>query len=285
MQNEIELKLMLQPQNIPLILDWIATLSVREHHQAELGNTYFDTPDRFFDRHQMGLRVRRTNQRIELTLKTKGEIVGGLHVRPEYHLDLPDTQPDFNRLVDTHHLPIANSKQITAQLHATFSTDFTRESWLVSHDHAEIEIALDQGYICNPFGEEAICELEFELMQGQLDALFTLLDSMPKRDGMWLSSLSKAQRGYWVGQPQKQADEIEKLLTTPWQTFNETERYQFTQQLADFLRLMPEHSALRVLYKTCHGETVPDLTSRAYLEQHIQQLRTLALAAEPLDKQ
>lgn len=276
MQNEIELKIMLHRENIPFVQTWLETLTHIEQQTTELGNTYFDTPDLFFAQQKMGLRVRSENGRHELTLKMKGEIVGGLHIRPEYNLDLPNAEPDFKRLVSTYNLQIAQAEQLAQTLTPTFSTDFLRKTWLVKFGSAEIEIALDQGTVKNLFGEEPICELEFELKQGNMEDLFALLDTMPKTDGMWLSSLSKAQRGYLVGQPEKIAKEIKKVTACPPETFSEQEKYQLEQQVADFLRLCSDTPTLTTLFIQLHPETKQPLSnylqSKEYLQQNLIQL-------------
>ena len=94
MENEIELKIMLEAQNIVPITQWLAMQRVLDESETALGNTYFDTPEQYFAQNQMGFRVRVKNHRYEMTLKTKGEIVGGLHIRPEYNLPLENEKPD-----------------------------------------------------------------------------------------------------------------------------------------------------------------------------------------------
>lgn len=71
MENEIELKIMLYPQNIPMIKTWLNQLNALEYQQNILGNTYYDSPDLFFAKNKMGLRVRNKNHQYELTLKQK----------------------------------------------------------------------------------------------------------------------------------------------------------------------------------------------------------------------
>ncbi|MDG6794582.1 CYTH domain-containing protein [Glaesserella parasuis] len=237
MENEIELKIMLLPENIPVLKQWINAQPILEQGKELLGNTYYDSPALFFANNKMGLRVRHQNQQYELTLKMKGEIVGGLHIRPEYNLALPDAKPDFKRLVFHFNLPFPQADLLDSQLQPTFSTDFVREKWLITTPTAQIEIALDQGKVKNPFGEEAICEVEFELKQGMLADLIAFLDTLPKQDGMWFSSLSKAQRGYLVGQPDQIAKEIDKLTACDIAQLSEKARYQLEQQLVDFWRL------------------------------------------------
>lgn len=277
MQNEIELKIMLHRENIPFVQTWLETLTHIEQQTTELGNTYFDTPDLFFAQQKMGLRVRSENGRHELTLKMKGEIVGGLHIRPEYNLALPDATLDFKRLVSTYNLQIDQAEKLEQALIPTFSTDFLRQTWLVQFGNAEIEIALDQGTVKNQFGEEQICELEFELKQGNMADLFAFLDAMPKTDGMWLSSLSKAQRGYLVGRPEKIAKEIEKMTACQAEHLSAQDQYQLEQQVADFFRLTPENRSLIKQAERCFHQPPHTLFnflhSAHYLEYNLAQLR------------
>ena len=212
MENEIELKIMLEAQNIVPITQWLAMQKVLDESEMALGNTYFDTPEQYFALNQMGFRVRSKNQHYEMTLKTKGEIVGGLHIRPEYNLPLNSAEPDFKRLISHFNLQIEQAEQISANLQPTFSTDFLRHQWLIEINQSQIEVVLDQGEVKNPFGSEKICELEFELKTGALADIFQLIEQMPKLDGMWLSSLSKAQRGYIVGRPERFKQEILQVL-------------------------------------------------------------------------
>lgn len=235
-QAEIELKIMLEPQNVLMIETWLNSQKTQllARETVELGNTYYDTPEQFFAAQKMGLRVRSYNNDIELTLKTKGEIVGGLHIRPEYNLPLSSLTPDFVTLVEKFQLPFENAVEISHCLQATFSTDFTRQTCLLKVGQSDIEVALDQGLIKNAYGEEAICELEFEIKQGELADLFALVEQMPKADGMWLSGLSKAQRGYLVGQAVKFEQQIAKALKEP-------NSPQLAQRLADFIRTADEN--------------------------------------------
>lgn len=279
MQNEIELKIMLIKENVPLVQTWLNQLPYRESRQVTLTNTYFDTSEQWFAKQKMGLRVRSYDQYHELTLKMKGEIIGGLHRRPEYNLALPTPAPDFKRLVSHFNLAIAQVDSIAEQLIATFSTDFQRQTWLLTFQESEIEIALDLGMIKNPYGEEEICELEFELKQGKIADLFDFIEQFPLKDGMWLSSLSKAQRGYLVGRGDKIAKEIEKLTACCWMTLSDAETYRFTQQVADFLRLQPSSSQLATLFSQLNADLTDDiqkaLVSKSYLMQNLSRLKML----------
>ena len=270
MENEIELKIMLEAQNIVPITQWLAMQKVLDESEMALGNTYFDTPEQYFALNQMGFRVRSKNQHYEMTLKTKGEIVGGLHIRPEYNLPLNSAEPDFKRLISHFNLQIEQAEQISANLQPTFSTDFLRHQWLIEINQSQIEVVLDQGEVENPFGSEKICELEFELKIGTLADIFQLIEQMPKLDGMWLSSLSKAQRGYIVGRPERFKQEI-------LQAVKKEKNYTLEQQLADYLRLYPDEEIYQIFVREFYGvnqykmeELQKYLKSKIYLCKNIE---------------
>lgn len=233
---EIELKIRLASENVAKMQAWLNGLPNAAHHQVVLGNTYYDTPERFFAHEQMGLRVRTENTRYEMTLKTAGKVVDGVHIRHEYNLPLNEPKPNFAQLNAHFQLGFENVAQINAELLPTFSTDFTRHIWLVRYQQSQIEIALDQGKIRNPFGECEICELEFELKTGQLKDILALIAQMPAMQGIWFSDLSKAQRGYYLGQAVKFAEEIAKSLKADSLLKQEA-------LLADYIREYPENSA------------------------------------------
>ena len=232
---EIELKIRLASENVAKMQAWLNGLPNAAHHQVVLGNTYYDTPDRFFAHEQMGLRVRTENTRYEMTLKTAGKVVDGVHIRPEYNLPLNEPRPDFAQLNAHFQLGFENAAQINAELLPTFSTDFTRHIWLVCYQQSQIEIALDQGNIRNPLEECEICELEFELKTGQLKDILALIAQMPVMQGIWFSDLSKAQRGYYLGQAVKFSEEIAKSLKADSLLKQEA-------LLADYIREYPENS-------------------------------------------
>ena len=276
MENEIELKIMLDEQNITTVSEWLAKQHILDEREITLGNTYFDTPEQYFAQNQMGFRVRVKNHRYEMTLKTKGEIVGGLHIRPEYNLPLENEKPDFKRLISHFNLQIEQAEQISANLQPTFSTDFLRHQWLIEINQSQIEVVLDQGEVKNPFGSEKICELEFELKTGALADIFQLIEQMPKLDGMWLSSLSKAQRGYIVGRPERFKQEILQAL-------QKEKNYTLEQQLADYLRLYPDEEIYQIFvsefsefkqYKVL--ELQEYLKMRNYLDKNISILKEIA---------
>lgn len=276
MENEIEVKIMLEARNIATVTHFLHQQNVISTEKIVLGNTYFDTPDQFFAKEKMGLRIRKKNQQLELTLKMKGDILGGLHIRPEYNLPLQENKADFKKLVHHFQLPFEQAETIQQNLQAVFSTDFEREIWLIQFDKAQIEVALDQGLVKKTFASQAICEVEFELKQGEISDLFEFLAQFPKCDEMWLSSLSKAQRGYLVGRDEHYQAEMKKLIQNNRNQINE---YAIQQQIVDYVRFGKEESeifeALNIENKSNWQSAVEYLKSKDYLVQQIDVLKRL----------
>lgn len=284
-EHEIEIKIMLKEANLPYIETLLAQ-QVGDALQTEwLENCYYDTPTQFFAHQKMGLRVRSKQGAFEMTLKTQGQIIGGLHSRPEYHLRLENAQPDFVGLVRHFGLPFNEPTAIQAELTPLFSTDFTRKSGLITFGQSQIEMALDQGRITTQHQSEPICELELELKNGNLADLLAFLETLPTRDGIWFSSLSKAERGYLLTDPERVVKKCQDLTACPLAAKTEAEKYQHMQKLADFICRMPEQNVLQQTYRALKGEDFninnleSYLTSKAHFHEQIRDLKKHFLEA------
>lgn len=202
MGNEIELKLLVNQDVADYFSRQISSLRVLRQHSALLENCYYDTADRYFARHKMGLRVRREHDNFTLTLKTDGQTTGGLHIRPEYNVALKGTEPDLEVLAGFEELKLPPD----LRLEPIFSTDFERRSWLIECGNGvEIEIALDQGEIRAGNKTDIIREVEFELKNGEITDLLTFVGGLIFTDGVRLSAISKAGRGYRLAAKQRPA--------------------------------------------------------------------------------
>lgn len=205
MAQETELKLLLQPQELPRLRRH-PLLAAQAPKRQRLLNTYMDTPDLALQAQRIAVRERRAGRRTLLTVKTAGQSSGGLSVRGEWEAPVHPGAPDFRALMKEH--PLADRLcAMAGRLIPIFHTDFVRESWTLRHQGALIELALDRGRVHT--GKEPhrrqvpLVELELELQSGPASALHSLaIDlALPPADGsapgLWLmpSDLSKAQRG------------------------------------------------------------------------------------------
>ena len=196
MAQEIELKFIVEKDSVDALRQHLQTLSGEHHEPVQLLNIYYETPDNWLRRHDMGLRIRGANGRYEMTMKIAGRVVGGLHQRPEYNIDINQPELELERFPaevwPNGELP----STLAAEVQPLFSTDFWREKWLVTEGKSRIEIALDLGEVKAGEYQEPICELELELLEGDANDVLKLARRLVNQSGLRQGILSKAARGY-----------------------------------------------------------------------------------------
>lgn len=200
MAQEIELKFIINPATLESVRGTLNALKNEHSDPQQLINIYYENADNVLRRHGIGLRIRRVNQRYEMTLKMAGSITGGLHQRPEYNVELSRPELDLS-LFPAELWPEGIDPQVLqAELGALFSTDFVREKWIVTHAQSKVEIALDLGEVKAGEHKEPLCELELELLEGETFAVLDLAKQLVSQPGLRQGNLSKAARGYHLAQ-------------------------------------------------------------------------------------
>lgn len=195
---ETELKLSLSAPDLPRLL--AHPLLAQAGHTQRLLNTYFDTPDLALQQRRMAVRERLAGAQWLLTVKTAGQSQNGLSRRQEWEGPTTPGALQFDTLVDDAALA-TELLAMRPRLKALFCTDFQRERWVIAHEGAQIEVALDQGRIHVPGTDlsEPLLEVELELLSGPEVALMSLADALrqtPQGPVMLVpSDASKAQRG------------------------------------------------------------------------------------------
>ncbi|WP_163934105.1 inorganic triphosphatase [Paraferrimonas sp. SM1919] len=201
-QPEIELKLLIFNKNVEEAIRFL-----NNHNKLKcapkiyLSNAYYDTPEQVLTKNKMGFRVRQQQKKIEQTIKTAGKVTAGIHSRPEFNIPLKSATPDL-RLFPKEIWPQNwDIDSINQRLVSVFDTDFERLRWYL--DDNQIEIALDSGLIKAAGLEEAICEIELELIEGDLQQMLALANELAAVIPVRLGQDSKAKRGYMLGATKK----------------------------------------------------------------------------------
>ncbi len=223
MTIEIELKFIATSQAADRLGSQLAAWPHQHSAPIALTNIYYETPDNQLRRWDMGLRIRGIDERYEMTLKTAGQTIGGLHQRPEYNVELTRPELEIARLPAEIWPEGCDIGALQQQLKPLFTTHFVRERWLVSYGASEIEVALDRGDISAEGLSEPLHEIELELKQGALADVLALAAELGKAGGLRLGSLSKAARGYWLaqGKPLQPVRPLPLLQVKPKATIEE----------------------------------------------------------------
>ncbi len=193
MGKEIELKLKLDPKGARKLATHPLLASLTSQKQ-QLLNTYHDTAELSLREKRIAMRFRKKGQDWLLTVKTADPGSGGLAVRNEWEAAAQPGVFDFSH-VDA---PALRSQldQLKGQLEPVFTTDFQRQLWHVPFGESLIELAIDQGQINAGGQTEVICEIELELLSGQISDIFGLARALQKNHFLTPAIASKAERGY-----------------------------------------------------------------------------------------
>lgn len=227
MTIEIELKYLVIPPVSDNGEDECVVIDKITHHltrkqikfsqsQKKLSNHYFDTPELDFRRYDMGLRVRENSGDFEQTIKTSGQVIAGLHQRPEFNVDIEGNFPTLSLFPDEIWQDNQSIASLQTKLLSIFSTNFSRTTWLIQTENDdEIELVFDQGTISVDGRSENICEIEIELIKGKTDDLFHLAKQLffilQLRPGI----KSKAERGYALWKNQITQAEVYQVELIP----------------------------------------------------------------------
>ncbi|PIJ57916.1 inorganic triphosphatase [Erwinia sp. OLMDLW33] len=236
MTIEIELKFIAAAEAASKIADKLANWPHQHSAGQKLTNIYFETDDSQLRRWDMGLRIRGFGDSYEMTLKTAGQTVGGLHQRPEYNVALGQPELDIALLPADVWPAGTDVAALQQRLNALFSTHFVREKWVVTYLQSEIEVAYDCGEVSAGALSEPLREIELELKSGQRDDLLAFAAELATLEGLRLGSLSKAARGYALaqGNPPRPLRPVPLLKVKPKATVEEGMRSGFLLALSQW---------------------------------------------------
>ena len=209
--QEIELKFLVPESRLKGLL---RQAQVKSSEVTQLAAHYYDTPDQQLAQAGIGLRIRKEGDAWVQTIKAGGD---GIAARLEHNAPLDNEQvqamldsntlmPDLSIYKNTSVAPALAEfklKKLAKNLTRLYVTDVERTTRLLvdeSDDEANnhIEMAYDYGEIIHGNDDsqrDAIQEIEFELISGDIDFLFATAKTWCKRYKLCLSTVTKAERG------------------------------------------------------------------------------------------
>ncbi|MGP5063209.1 CYTH and CHAD domain-containing protein [Psychrobacter celer] len=209
--QEIELKFLVPESRLKGLM---RQAKVKSSQTTQMAAHYYDTPDQQLAQAGIGLRIRKEGDTWVQTIKAGGD---GLAARLEHNatLDPEHVQamladkalmPDLSIYKDTAIAPALAAfklKKLTKNLTQLYVTDVKRTTRLLIEDNDEgadnqLEMAYDYGEIVHGNDDalrDHIQEIEFELVSGDIDFLFTTAKVWCKRYKLCLSTITKAERG------------------------------------------------------------------------------------------
>ena len=200
--DEIELKFAV-PRDARSALE--ATLRRGGVRAERMQAIYFDTTDERLAGHGASVRLRKEGRRWFQTAKATTD---GLIRRLEDNVPVAvphgarEPTLDLSRHVGTpvgEALRRALGNDATGASEAALSERFRTDVWRVARTArvrgSRIEMSLDTGRIVAGDRSAPVAEFELELKSGRTEALMSLAARWANRYGLWLSTVSKAERG------------------------------------------------------------------------------------------
>ncbi len=196
--SELELKFCLPDDALHSLRN-----ALRAHgaKRLRLQARYFDTTDGLLARHRIALRLRLEGRRWVQTLKTTGD--GAVH-RLEHEVRIAGLAKAVPVLDPSRHDGSAAGQALQTVLQTVpdavlverHATDVWRLSCLLQDaGGTQIEAALDIGSVSSGARSVPIVELELEHKGGPVQGLFDLATAWVMHGGLWLSTITKAERG------------------------------------------------------------------------------------------
>ncbi|MEZ5649031.1 MAG: CHAD domain-containing protein [Burkholderiaceae bacterium] len=172
-----------------------------ERAVTSLRAVYFDTAGRDLAAAGIGLRLRREGTDWVQTAKTAS--ADGLS-RLEHNLPRDEACLDLPAFAGRKGLEALGDATALARLQdtlvAVFETDIERRRTVVrtyaQGERGVIEIAFDRGRLIAGGRRAPVCELEFELLGGDLDAIWAVAEPWVARFGLTALPAGKAERGH-----------------------------------------------------------------------------------------
>jgi inorganic triphosphatase YgiF len=199
--TEFELKLEIPPERLPAVLAAMREDKVR---RKRLLARYFDTKEEALARKGIVLRLRQEGRAWVQTAKCAGS---GPLERLEHNVllaALPGAAPPDVSLARHAGTPVGERIRQALELDSLdqapallpkFETDVQRLTRRIEHEGSVIEVALDRGKVRAGAAQTALCELEFELLEGERVAVVRLARGWLADHGLWLSTTSKSAKG------------------------------------------------------------------------------------------
>jgi inorganic triphosphatase YgiF len=180
-----------------------AALRRAKARRLALESRYFDTPDRRLAEAGLSLRLRRSSGLWEQTLKAParglGERLEETVLRPgRWGADGPPLDPSLHDDTAAGRVlreALGKGEGAPGELAPAHACRVERRAIEIDAHGGRVEVAFDRGEVQAGTARAPVCELEYELKDGDPRALIEFGREAVRAHGAWLSTLSKAARG------------------------------------------------------------------------------------------
>jgi len=205
MNVETELKFVIDPAQARALLDAqsVKRAAASEAKTRELVSTYFDSHRHNLRKAGTALRVRRSGETFEQTLKLPAAGPPGMQNYREWNAPLPGASPDLD-LLPREVLEQLGSRGRKLRLQPVFTSEIHRTAVVLECGETRFEMALDSGRLYThgtATREEPVGEVEFELLEGSPVPMLDFILELCAEVALEPLHMTKARRGYALARP------------------------------------------------------------------------------------
>ena len=171
--------------------------------KKRLRSSYYDTRQHLLHKAGLALRVRRSGDVFEQTIKVPMAGPVGMLTFEEWDVPLESGEPDLAKF-DKSVLARFNPRRRKLKLQPVFTTDVKRTTIQLKRGETSFELALDVGTIeshSRTTPQLPICEIEFELLSGSPLVMLEFALQLSERFELHPQHRTKAARGYALVRP------------------------------------------------------------------------------------
>lgn len=194
--QEIEIKLELEPADVPLLFQE-PPFARAETHSTQQVTFYYDTPKTVLKKHGLTLRVRETGGRFIQTIKS-GTQAAGLISRDEIEYEVTDMAPNFGPLGE--HPVRELLEDAEPLLSPVLRSDVIRTTTVLERSGTRIRLDVDTGMVGARGRTDEFAEVELELLGGTTAGLIIAARRLSEHVPVRLGVLTKAERGFRLAQ-------------------------------------------------------------------------------------
>ena len=205
--EEIGITLALSPEAARKLIKNKSLKPLRRGKQQRrhVTSTYFDTPRHVLRKSGIALRLRDEGSHKVQTIQAPAGSPFGLQNRFRWSSAIESDEPLLSEIDDPTLARRLAKKRCEDRLQSVFITEVDRTTMRLKTGDAEIQMAVDQGFIRverNGLSrEEAICEAELGLLSGDPTQMLDLALGVCETLDVRLAHTTKAQRGYALARP------------------------------------------------------------------------------------
>lgn len=156
---------------------------------------YYDTEEKFYQKHKIAYRVRQENNCFVATYKSGKVNTQGVFERVEINKKVTSLQADISVFSDVGEIWNLIKETKGKKFIPIVITDFVRECIDINWFASKLEIALDCGFAQGNERKSPICEVEIELKSGRMEDLLSLKNELSEKFDLQISTVSKYKKG------------------------------------------------------------------------------------------